>query len=46
MTNGVGRFTDGRVPDSTIGSLFAPAHRWQRWLDVESPLAAAQAAEG
>ena len=37
------RFTDGRVPDSTIRSMFADAHRWQRWLDVEAALALAEA---
>jgi 3-carboxy-cis,cis-muconate cycloisomerase len=41
-----GRFTDGRVPESTIGVLFSVEHRWQRWLDVESALAAAEADEG
>lgn len=46
MAQGSGRFTDGRVPDSGIAALFEPAHRWQRWLDVESALAQAQAAEG
>ncbi|MDQ1718609.1 MAG: hypothetical protein QOE71_3458 [Pseudonocardiales bacterium] len=38
-----GRFTDGRVPDSTIRSLFEVQHRWQRWLGVEAALAAAEA---
>ncbi|MEJ7649863.1 MAG: adenylosuccinate lyase family protein [Nakamurella sp.] len=33
------RFTDGRVPDPGIRRLFAPANRWQRWLDVEAALA-------
>jgi 3-carboxy-cis,cis-muconate cycloisomerase len=41
-----GRFTDGRVPDSGIRDLFAREHRWQRWLDVESALAAAEAEVG
>jgi 3-carboxy-cis,cis-muconate cycloisomerase len=40
------RFTDGRVPDAGIRSLFALEHRWQRWLDVEGALAAAQADVG
>jgi adenylosuccinate lyase len=40
------RFTDGRVPDAGIRSLFTIEHRWQRWLDVERILAAAQAALG
>ena len=38
-----GRFTDGRVPSSGIGALFGRPHRWQRWLDVEAALAAAEA---
>ncbi len=40
MTN---RFTDGRVPDPGIRRLFAPANRWQRWLDVEAALALSEA---
>jgi adenylosuccinate lyase len=40
------RFTDGRVPDACIRPLFAMEHRWQRWLDVEAALAAAQAEVG
>jgi 3-carboxy-cis,cis-muconate cycloisomerase len=40
------RFTDGRVPDAGIRRLFALEHRWQRWLDVEGALAAAQADVG
>jgi 3-carboxy-cis,cis-muconate cycloisomerase len=38
-----GRFTDGRVPSPGIGALFGRPHRWQRWLDVEAALAAAEA---
>ncbi len=38
-----GRFTDGRVPSSGIEPLFGRLHRWQRWLDVEAALAAAEA---
>ena len=37
------RFTDGRVPQSTIRFLFSDEHRWQRWLDVEAALANAEA---
>ena len=40
------RFTDGRVPDPGIRRLFTLEHRWQRWLDVEAALAAAQADVG
>jgi adenylosuccinate lyase len=40
------RFTDGRVPDSTIRSLFTDEHRWQRWLEVEGALATAEAEVG
>jgi len=40
------RFTAGRVPDAGIRQLFALEHRWQRWLDVERALAAAQADVG
>jgi adenylosuccinate lyase len=39
----VTRFTDGRVPSTGIGALFGRPHRWQRWLDVEAALAAAEA---
>lgn len=38
-----GRFTDGRVPDPGIRSLFGSENRWQRWLDVEAALAQAEA---
>lgn len=38
-------FTSGRVPDSKIRLLFTDEHRWQRWLDVEAALAAAEADE-
>jgi 3-carboxy-cis,cis-muconate cycloisomerase len=41
-----GRYTDARVPDAGIGVLFAQPHRWQRWLDVEAALAAAEADAG
>ena len=37
------RFTDARVPDPGIRALFARQYRWQRWLDVEAALAAAEA---
>ncbi len=37
------RFTDGRVPPSPIGPLFAAEARWQRWLEVEAALAVAEA---
>ena len=40
------RFTDGRVPDAGIRRLFTLEHPWQRWLDVEGALAAAQADVG
>ena len=40
------RFTDGRVPDPGIRRLFAPAGRWQRWLDVEAALALSEAELG
>ena len=40
------RFTDGRVPDSTIRTLLKNEHRWQRWLEVEAALAAAEAEVG
>ena len=40
------RFTDARVPDPGIRALFARQHRWQRWLDVEAALAAAEAEYG
>lgn len=40
------RFTDGRVPDSTIRALMMNEHRWQRWLDVEAALAIAEAEVG
>lgn len=39
-------FTDGRVPQTNIRSLFAMEHRWQRWLDVEAALAQAEAEAG
>lgn len=39
-------FTDGRVKDAAIRSLFTLEHRWQRWLDVEAALALAEAEEG
>lgn len=38
-------FTSGRVPDPRIRFLFTDEHRWQRWLDVEAALAAAEADE-
>jgi len=41
-----GRFTDARVPDPAIRSLFDEKNRWQRWLDVEAALAAAEADVG
>jgi 3-carboxy-cis,cis-muconate cycloisomerase len=41
-----GRFTDGRVGDAGVRALFAVEHRWQRWLDVEAALAAAEADAG
>lgn len=41
-----GRFTDGRVPKPGIRELFLLEHRWQRWLDVEAALAAAEADAG
>jgi adenylosuccinate lyase len=37
------RFTDARVPDPGMRVLFAREHRWQRWLEVEAALAAAEA---
>jgi 3-carboxy-cis,cis-muconate cycloisomerase len=37
------RFTDARVPDPGVRALFARPYRWQRWLDVEGALAAAEA---
>lgn len=40
------RFTDGRVPDSGIRSLFTDEHRWERWLEVEAALAIAEAENG
>lgn len=40
------RFTDGRVPDPGVRSLFTDEHRWHRWLDVEVALAAAEAEVG
>ena len=40
------RFTDGRVPDPGVRQLFTLEHRWQRWLDVEAALAAAEADVG
>lgn len=40
------RSTDGRVPDSTIRSLYTDEYRWQRWLDVEAALAVAEAENG
>ena len=46
LTTASGRFTDGRVPDAGVRQLFAREHRWQRWLDVEVALAAAEAAHG
>jgi 3-carboxy-cis,cis-muconate cycloisomerase len=39
-------FTDGRVKDACIDQLFSLEHRWQRWLDVESALATAEARVG
>jgi adenylosuccinate lyase len=41
-----GRYTDARVPEAGIRALFARPHRWQRWLDVEAALAAAEADAG
>jgi 3-carboxy-cis,cis-muconate cycloisomerase len=41
--NSAARFTDGRVPDSTVRLFFTDDHRWQRWLDVEAALAVAEA---
>jgi adenylosuccinate lyase len=38
-------FTDGRVTDSGVRALLSNEHRWQRWLDVEAALAAAEADE-
>lgn len=40
------RFTDGRVPEPGVRELFLLEHRWQRWLDVEAALAAAEADAG
>lgn len=40
------RFTDGRVPPSPVGPLFAAEARWQRWLEVEAALAVAEAELG
>lgn len=40
------RFTDGRVPDANIVSLFNLEHRLQRWLEVEAALAQAEATLG
>jgi 3-carboxy-cis,cis-muconate cycloisomerase len=40
------RFTDGRVPGSHLRELLKEEHRWQRWLDVESALAQAEAEAG
>jgi 3-carboxy-cis,cis-muconate cycloisomerase len=40
------RFTDGRVPDSLVKVILSEEHRWQRWLDVEAALAAAEADAG
>jgi 3-carboxy-cis,cis-muconate cycloisomerase len=40
------RFTDGRLPVSTIRPIVSEANRWQRWLDVEAALAQAEAKAG
>ena len=40
------RFTDGRVPDSSIRALLTDEHRWQCWLAVEVALAFAEAEVG
>jgi 3-carboxy-cis,cis-muconate cycloisomerase len=39
-------FTSARVPDPGLRNLFQIEHRWQRWLDVEAALAAAEAEHG
>lgn len=40
------RFTDGRLPASTIRPIVSENNRWQRWLDVEAALAQAEAKFG
>jgi 3-carboxy-cis,cis-muconate cycloisomerase len=40
------RFTDGRLPVSTIRPIVSENNRWQRWLDVEAALAQAEAKAG
>lgn len=39
-------FTDGRVPETTLRTLFALEHRWRRWVEVEAALARAEAEVG
>jgi adenylosuccinate lyase len=41
-----GRFTEGRVPDPGVASLFTRENRWQARLDVEAALALAEADAG
>ncbi|SFB16822.1 3-carboxy-cis,cis-muconate cycloisomerase [Collimonas sp. OK607] len=40
------RFTDSRVPNAGIRTLFDIENRWQAWLDVEAALAQSQAGFG
>lgn len=40
------RFTDHRVPDTGIRTIYSVRNRWQRRLDVEAALAVAQAQVG